>query len=213
MTMTLDELNAVVEAYNGKSARERRAAALDLSNLTSIPEGAAIDVHGDLYLDGVTNIPVGVKISVYGDLWADHVTSISEGVSITVYSGNMDMDGVTSVAEGVKLTADGDMFLGALVSAPKGFSPVVGVSLWMHSLGDIPKGFNPTVGRSLHLFDIDSNKIPEGGFPNVKGHITWRGKVYGYGRARVSLDGMINDAEGKRVAPEDKGVARGLGDR
>jgi hypothetical protein len=62
---------------------------LDLSSLTSIPEGFNPTVGGDLYLSSLTSIPEGFNPTVGGDLDLRSLTSIPEGFNPTV-GGDLD---------------------------------------------------------------------------------------------------------------------------
>ena len=57
---------------------------LDLSSVTSIPEGFNPTVGGDLDLRSVTSIPEGFSPTVGGDLYLRSVTSIPEGFNPTI---------------------------------------------------------------------------------------------------------------------------------
>jgi hypothetical protein len=57
---------------------------LDLSSLTSIPEGVTLAVGGNLFLKNLTSIPEGVTLAVGGNLYLNSLTSIPKGVTLTV---------------------------------------------------------------------------------------------------------------------------------
>jgi len=63
---------------------------LDLSSVTSIPEGFNPTVGGDLSLRSVTSIPKGFNPTVGGSLYLSSVTSIPEGFNPTV-GGYLDL--------------------------------------------------------------------------------------------------------------------------
>ena len=72
--------------------REKVGGDLDLSSLTSIPEGFNPTVGGDLDLSSLTSIPEGFNPTVGGDLYLSILTSIPEGFNPTV-GGGLDLSG------------------------------------------------------------------------------------------------------------------------
>ena len=93
--------------FNGK---EKIGGYLDLSGLTSIPEGFNPTVGGDLGLRGLTSIPEGFNPTVGGGLY---------------------LRGLTSIPEGFNPTVGGDLYLSGLTSVPEGFNPTVGGYLYL----------------------------------------------------------------------------------
>jgi len=83
---------------------------LNLSSLTSIPEGLNPKVGGSLNLSGLTSIPKEFNPTVGGDLFLNSLTSIPEGFNPKV---------------------DGALVLSSLTSIPKGFNPKVGGYLYL----------------------------------------------------------------------------------
>jgi len=51
---------------------------LNLSSLTSIPEGVTLKAGGDLNLSSLTSIPEGVTLKTGGYLYLDSLTSIAK---------------------------------------------------------------------------------------------------------------------------------------
>ena len=88
MTYTLEELNKMV-------ADLEPGGSLDLSSLTSIPEGFNPTVGGWLYLSSLTSIPEGFNPTVGGSLDLNSLTSIPEGFNPTV-GGSLYLSSLTS---------------------------------------------------------------------------------------------------------------------
>jgi hypothetical protein len=82
---------------------------LDLSNLTSIPEGFNPTVGGSLYLRNLTSIPEGFNPTVGGYLDLSNLTSIPEGFNPTV-GGYLDLSNLTSIPEGFNPTVGGSLY-------------------------------------------------------------------------------------------------------
>jgi hypothetical protein len=150
---------------------------LDLSGLTSIPEGFNPTVGGSLYLSGLTSIPEDFNPTVGGWLDLSGLTSIPEGFNPTV-GGWLDLSGLTSIPEGFNPTVGGSLYLSGLTSIPECFNPTVGGSLDLSGLTSIPECFNPTVGGSLDLSGLTS--IPEGFNPTVGGSLYLSGLTANY---------------------------------
>jgi len=90
--------------------REKICGSLDLSSVTSIPEGFNPTVGGSLDLSSVTSIPEGFNPTVGGSLYLSSVTSIPEGFNPTV-GGSLDLRSVTSIPEGFNPTVGGSLYL------------------------------------------------------------------------------------------------------
>ena len=136
---------------------------LDLSSLTSIPEGFNPTVGGSLDLSSLTSIPEGFNPTVGGSLYLSSLTSIPEGFNPTV---------------------GGSLYLNSLTSIPEGFNPTVGGSLYLRSLTSIPEGFNPTVGGSLYL---RSREIYRGDTVNIPAYFHWKWRNSEY----IKADGIF----------------------
>ena len=103
MTLTLEELNQRVAAAGEHGS-------LDLSSLTSIPEGFNPTVGGWLYLSSLTSIPEGFNPTVGGSLDLSGLTSIPEGFNPTV-GGCLYLSSLTSKERSkvkCKRLSDGD---------------------------------------------------------------------------------------------------------
>jgi len=154
--------------------REKVGGSLDLTSLTSIPEGFNPTVGGSLDLMSLTSIPEGFNPTVGGSLDLTSLTSIPEGFNPTV-GGYLYLTSLTSIPEGFNPTVGGSLYLTSLTSIPEGFNPTVGGSLYLMSLTSIPEGFNPTVGGSLDLrsgLKTTYKKLPSGYF------LTWQDGRY-----------------------------------
>ena len=90
--MTLDELNEYVDECNEKGFN------VDLSSLTSIPDGFNPTVGGGLDLRSLTSIPDGFNPTVGGNLYLRSLTSIPDGFNPTV-GGYLDLSSLTSIPE------------------------------------------------------------------------------------------------------------------
>ena len=167
--MTKDELkkqyNLTEEQFLGT---QEIGGHLNLSSLTSIPEGFNPTVGGYLDLDSLTSIPEGFNPTVGGNLYLESVTSIPKGFNPTV-GEDLDLRNLTSIPKGFNPTVGGTLYLNNLTSIPKGFSPIVGRDLYLNKLTSIPEGFSPIVGRDLYLNNLTS--IPEGFNPTVGGYL------------------------------------------
>uniref|UniRef100_UPI00288AF6F5 hypothetical protein n=1 Tax=Sphingobium sp. WCS2017Hpa-17 TaxID=3073638 RepID=UPI00288AF6F5 len=62
---------------------------VDLSGLTSLPEGVTFSNGGDVDLSGLTSLPEGVTFSNGGDVYLRGLTSLPEGVT---FSNGGDVD-------------------------------------------------------------------------------------------------------------------------
>ena len=89
---------------------EEICGSLDLSSLTSIPEGFNPTVGGSLYLSSLTSIPEGFNPTVGGYLYLRSLTSIPEGFNPTV-GGSLDLRSLTSIPEGFNPTVGGYLYL------------------------------------------------------------------------------------------------------
>jgi len=150
------QFNITEDQFFGK---EKIEMSLDLSSVTSIPDGFNPTVGGWLYLSSLTSIPDGFNPTVGGSLYLSSVTSIPDGFNPTV-GGGLYLSSLTSIPDGFNPTVGGGLYLSSLTSIPDGFNPTVGGSLDLSSLTSIPDGFNPTVGGWLDLSSLTS--IPDG---------------------------------------------------
>jgi hypothetical protein len=101
------EYNITEQQFLGK---EEIGGDLDLSNLTSIPEGFNPTVGGDLDLRNLTSIPEGFNPTVGDSLYLNNLTSIPEGFNPTV-GYNLDLSNLTSIPEGFNPTVGGYLYL------------------------------------------------------------------------------------------------------
>ena len=120
--------------------REKIEGNLDLSSLTSIPDGFSPIVGRHLFLNGLT--------------------SISEGFN-PIVGGSLILNGLTSIPKWFNPVIGNDLRLNGIKHIPKGFNPTVGHDLWLDSLTAIPEGFNPTVGNVLWLDGIKLASVPK----------------------------------------------------
>ena len=88
---------------------------LNLSSLTSIPDGFNPTVGGSLYLNRLTSIPDGFNPTVGGDLYLSSLTSIPDGFNPTV-GGWLDLSSLTSIPDGFNPTVGGSLDLSSLKS-------------------------------------------------------------------------------------------------
>ena len=153
---------------------------LDLSGLTSIPDGFSPTVGVSLDLRNLTSIPDGFNPTVGGSLDLSSLTSIPEGFNPTA-GGSMDLSGLTSIPEEFNPTVGGSLHLSNLTSIPDGFNPTVGGSLYLSGLSSVPDGFNPTVGGYLFLKNesIDFDKDVE--------LLSWQDEKY------IKIDGIFTE--------------------
>jgi len=159
------EYNLTEEQFFGK---EEIKGDLDLSSLTSIPEGFNPNVGGGLYLDSLTYIPEGFNPTVGSHLYLNKLTSIPEGFNPTV-GGYLNLSSLTSIPEGFNPMVGDSLWLNSLTTILEGFNPTVGGTLDLRSLTSIPEGFNPTVGGTLYLNSLTT--ILEGFNPTVGGNL------------------------------------------
>ena len=89
-------------------------------------------IRGSLDLSSLTSIPEGFNPTVGGYLDLRSLTSIPEGFNPTV-GGYLDLSSLTSIPEGFNPTVGGSLDLSSLTSIPKGFNPTVGGSLDLSS--------------------------------------------------------------------------------
>jgi len=132
-----------------KSEQDKKSEFLKRYNLTEEEFIGKLKI-GYLDLSSLTSIPEGFNPTVGGSLDLRSLTSIPEGFNPTV-GGSLDLRSLTSIPEGFNPTVGGDLNLSSLTSIPEGFNPTVGGYLDLSSLTSIPEGFNPTVGGSLDL--------------------------------------------------------------
>ena len=145
----IDQLfKAAKEDFDALMSGKEYPGSLDLSELTSIPQGFNPTVGGDLFLDSLKSIPSDFNPTVGGNLY---------------------LDGLTSILSNFNPTVGGNLVLNHLTSIPDGFNPTVGGNLVLDSLTSIPSGFNPTVGGNLLLVGLTS--IPDSVRKNVKGKV------------------------------------------
>jgi len=196
------EYNLTEEQFFGK---EKIESYLDLSSLTSIPDGFNPTVGGSLWLGSLTSIPEGFNPTVGGHLCLNSLTSIPKGFNPTV-GGTLYLSRLTSIPDGFNPTVGGDLYLTSLTSIPEGFNPTVGFELDLDSLTTIPEGFNPTVGGTLILRSLTS--IPEGFNPTVGGYLVLRSgltcdykKQEGpitWGDKYIKVDGIFTEIVNKK---------------
>ncbi|CAB4219590.1 hypothetical protein UFOVP1615_53, partial [uncultured Caudovirales phage] len=160
---------------------------LDLSGLTSIPEGFNPTVGDCLDLRSLTSIPEGFNPTVGGSLDLTRLTSIPEGFNPTV-GGYLDLRSLTSIPKGFNPTVGGWLDLSGLTSIPEGFNPTVGDCLDLRSLTSIPEGFNPTVGGSLDL----NNGLSAPTKPYKNHLLFWQNGKY------VSADSILTEVLSKK---------------
>ena len=135
---------------------------LDLSSLTSLPDGFAPIVGGDLDLRSLTSLPDGFAPSVGGYLVWGHSLRCRM-VSRLLWAVLCIWGSLTSLPDGFAPTVGGSLDLRSLTSLPDGFAPTVGGYLDLRSLTSLPDGFAPTVGGSLYLRSLTS--LPDGFAP------------------------------------------------
>ena len=91
-----EKYNLTEDQFSGKE----KVGYLDLSSLTTLPEGCSLTAGGDLDLSSLTTLP--------------------EGCSLTA-GGRLDLSSLTTLPEGCSLTAGGYLDLSSLTKSPKGF--------------------------------------------------------------------------------------------
>jgi hypothetical protein len=128
---------------------------LDLSGLTSIPDGFNPTVCGSLDLRGLTSIPDGFNPTVGGSLYLRGLTSIPDGFNPTV-GGSLDLSGLTSIPDGFNPTVGGYLYLRG---QSKYIASNIGILEWQD-------------GRYILIDDILSEVIHKRGN-------TWKVKIVG----------------------------------
>ena len=79
---------------------------VDLSSLTSLPEGTSFSNGGYVYLRSLTSLPEGTSFSNGGDVDLRSLTSLPEGTSFS-NGGNVDLRSLTSLPEGTSFSNGG----------------------------------------------------------------------------------------------------------
>ena len=85
---TLDELTPA------QLKAERVETDLDLSSLTTLPEGVSLTAGGSLNLSSLTTLPEGVSLTAGDSLDLSSLTTLPEGVSLTA-GGYLDLSSLT----------------------------------------------------------------------------------------------------------------------
>ena len=132
---------------------------LDLSSVTTLPEGISLTVGGDLDLYSLTTLPKGISLTVGRSLFLNSLTTLPEGISLTV-GGDLSLSSVTTLPEGISLTVGRSLFLNSLTTLPKGISLTVGGNLDLFSVTTLPEDISLTVGGNLCLRSVTT--LPEG---------------------------------------------------
>ena len=161
---------------------------LNLSSVTTLPEGFNPTVGGALYLDSVTTLPEGFNPIVGGYLNLQSVITLPEGFNLIV-GRNLDLRSVKEIPEGFNPIVGGYLNLRSAVTLPKGFSPTVGDGLYLNSLKEIPKGFNPTVGGNLHLPWVDKSTVK---------YTQLEGDFIDFGNGFIKCDGIFMEVTSHR---------------
>ena len=118
---------------------------LKIYNITEQQFCGKTPINGDLDLSSLTSIPEGFNPTVGGYLNLPSLKSIPEGFNPTV-GGYLDLYNLTSIPEGFNPTVGGYLYLDSLKSIPEGFNPTVGGSLYLRSLISFKSTYNKLVG-------------------------------------------------------------------
>ncbi|RXR28920.1 hypothetical protein [Sphingobium fluviale] len=98
--MTLDEFSAILD--RGGYVYDRTETTIDvksfhnvnLSSLTTLPEGVTFSNGGHVYLSSLTTLPEGVTFSNGGHVYLSSLTTLPEGVTFS-NGGHVDLRGLT----------------------------------------------------------------------------------------------------------------------
>ena len=99
--------NLTTDQFYGKSTIP---GSLDLSSLTTLPEGCALTVGGDLDLSSLTTLPEGCALTVGRYLYLSSLTTLPEGCALTV-GESLYLSSLTTLPEGCALTVGGSLDL------------------------------------------------------------------------------------------------------
>jgi hypothetical protein len=91
---------------------------LDLSSLTTLPEGVTLESGGNLDLSSLTTLPEGVTLKLGGNLDLSSLTTLPEGVTLKL-GGNLYLGSLTTLPEGVTLKSGGNLYLRSLTTEQK----------------------------------------------------------------------------------------------
>ena len=86
---------------------------VNLSGLTTLPEGIKFENRGSVYLDGLTTLPEGIKFENHGSVNLSGLTTLPEGIKFENH-GSVDLDGLTTLPEGIKFENHGYVYLRGL---------------------------------------------------------------------------------------------------
>ena len=111
------------------------------------------EIKGSLDLSNLTSIPQGFNPTVGRNLYLYNLTSIPQGFNPTV-GGNLDLNGLTSIPQGFNPTVGGNLYLYNLTSIPQGFNPTVGRDL---DLSNLTSNFN-IINTNNYLFSWQNEK-------------------------------------------------------
>ena len=171
--MTLQKFCEIANISEAQATGKKKIdGSLDLSSLTSIPEGFNPTVGGYLDLSSLTSIPEGFNPTVGGYLYLSSLTSIPEGFNPTV---------------------GGSLYLSSLTSIPEGFNPTVGGYLYLSSVSryigkevDIPIRY---LWRNKEYIKVD------GIFTKI---VSERGNVMRVQRiAHKEIEYLVTDGDGR----------------
>ena len=77
---------------------------LDLSSLTTLPEGVTISAGEYLFLNSLTTLPEGITLTAGWSIYLNSLTTLPEGITLTA-GWSIYLDSLTTLPEGVSLTA------------------------------------------------------------------------------------------------------------
>jgi len=132
---------------------------LDLSSLTTLPEGVSLTTGGSLYLSSLTTLPEGVSLTAGGSLYLSRLTSIKQWSICTLYLASS-ARAAAAIESCVALkiflrsisSASGDSLdLSSLTTLSEGVSLTAGGSLYLNCLTTLPEGVSLTAGGHLDL--------------------------------------------------------------
>ena len=86
---------------------------VDLSSLTTLPEGVKFENHGYVYLSRLTTLPEGVRFENHGGVYLSSLTTLPEGVKFENH-GYVDLSSLTTLPGGVKFENHGPVDLSSL---------------------------------------------------------------------------------------------------
>ena len=194
--MTLKEFCKITGLTMEQAAgKEEIKGSLDLSSLTTLPEGCQLSAGGYLDLRSLTTLPEGCQLSAGGYLYLSSLTTLPEGCQLSA-GGSLDLSSLTTLPEGCQLSAGGSLYLRSLTTLPEGCQLSAGGYLYLRShkiyRGDkVPE----EVLRSRYLWRNKEYIKVDGIFTKI---ISERGNVMRVQRiAHKEIEYLVTDGDGR----------------